>query len=72
MQVLRELKWTRQSDAYSFGVLMFEVFSGGQPPFGKMENPTLVHLLMERATTNITVVLFAPLPGLSTPLFVAF
>ena len=69
-QVLRDLKWTRQSDAYSFGVLLFEVFSGGQPPFGRLEDPALVTLLMERVTASITAVLFASLPELAIELCV--
>jgi len=43
--VVRELKWTKSADVYSFGVLAFEVVSGGQFPFNSLSDEALITLM---------------------------
>ena len=43
--MIRDLKWTKAGDVYSFGVLAYEVASGGQLPFPHLSNEALVPVL---------------------------
>ena len=54
-EVIRDLKWTRAGDVFSFGVVAFEVFSGGLLPHATLRNEALVHQLAQ--------------PGLYFPIF---
>jgi hypothetical protein len=43
--VLKDMKWTRASDVFSFAVLMFEVFSKAALPFQQMTDESLIQIL---------------------------
>jgi hypothetical protein len=45
LQVIRNLKWTKAGDVFSFGVLAYEVFSGGLQPYVLLRNETLISKL---------------------------
>jgi hypothetical protein len=54
---VRELKWTKSADVYSFGVLAYEVASGGLLPFQHVADEALIGVLA-RSTSPIESVLF--------------
>jgi hypothetical protein len=64
--VFLEQKWTRETDVFSFGVVVFEVFSFGGIPFGQFSNETFVKMLLDPKVA-LDVVLFAVLRTPTSP-----
>jgi hypothetical protein len=71
-QVLRELKWTKASDVYSFGPLVFEVYSGGQCPFGELGNDALLKILLTPDISLVAALFATPWPNMTPALGVFF
>ncbi len=68
--MIRELKWTRASDVFSFGVVAFEVLSGGQLPYASLSDDVLMANLSDPLKPAVQL-LFGPLlPTLPPPLCV--
>jgi hypothetical protein len=72
--VVKELKWTRESDAYSFGVLAYEIVSGGTMPFYHLADEALITFLSSLLSSSsddsaLAQALFANVP-MQTPLCV--
>lgn len=65
-EVLHYNKFSSKSDVWSFGVLMWEVFSEGRTPFGNRPNPEVVDEVTQgvrlykphKAPTNIYKIMY--------------
>jgi hypothetical protein len=59
-QVLRDLRWTRAGDVYSFAVLAYEVAAGGEQPYHALPNERIV-MLFAAASADLPALLYGPL-----------
>ncbi len=63
--MLADYKWTQASDVFSFGVVMFEVFSHGQLPHGLLSDEALILRLIDKQV-SFPSLLFGPALKLMT------
>ncbi len=65
--MIRDLKWTRAADVYSFGVLTYEVFSRGLLPFYQIPDDALIQRVITLTESSSTRLLFGPLADALPP-----
>eukprot|EP00730_Choanoeca_flexa_P002162 TRINITY_DN10937_c0_g1_i4.p1 TRINITY_DN10937_c0_g1~~TRINITY_DN10937_c0_g1_i4.p1 ORF type:complete len:789 (+),score=149.36 TRINITY_DN10937_c0_g1_i4:283-2367(+) len=66
-ETLKTRKFTKESDVYSFGCLMIEMYSGGQYPFQALESEQLIRLMLKMVQTQPEMTLM-PVPTLPSKL----